>query len=72
MILSSRFDDALGWAASLHREQHRKGTDIPYVAHLLGVASIALENGCNEDQAIAALLHNAIEDQGVSLEAMAT
>ena len=46
----------------MHRDQPRKGTDIPYVAHLLGVASIALEYGADEDEAIAALLHDAIED----------
>ena len=42
----------------------RKGSAVPYVSHLLGVASIALENGADEDQAIAALLHDAVEDQG--------
>ena len=46
----------------MHRDQPRKGTDIPYVAHILGVASIALEYGADEDEAIAALLHDAIED----------
>ena len=64
--LTDRFDDALGYASRLHRDQARKGTDIPYVAHLLGVASIALQNGADEDQAIAALLHDAIEDQDVT------
>ncbi len=63
-MLTDRFDDALSYASRLHREQRRKGTAIPYVAHLLGVASIALENGADEDQAIAALLHDAVEDQG--------
>jgi len=63
-MLTDRFDEALAYASRLHREQRRKGTDIPYVAHLLGVASIALENGADEDQAIAALLHDAVEDQG--------
>ena len=65
-MLTDRFDDALGYAARLHRDQRRKGTDIPYVAHLLGVASIALELGADEDQAIAALLHDSIEDQGAT------
>ncbi len=64
MRLSSRFDEALGFAARLHAVQTRKGTGIPYVAHLLGVASIALEYGADEDEAIAALLHDAVEDQG--------
>ena len=67
MILSERFDAALAWAAELHRRQGRKGKNTPYVAHLLGVASIALEDGCDEDGAIAALLHDAIEDQGVTV-----
>lgn len=64
MALSRRFDEALGLAAELHRDQQRKGTRIPYLAHLLGVAAIALEHGASEDQAIAALLHDAVEDQG--------
>jgi (p)ppGpp synthase/HD superfamily hydrolase len=63
--LSERFDDALVYASSLHRTQSRKGTQIPYVAHLLSVAGLVIENGGEEDQAIAALLHDAIEDQGV-------
>ncbi len=64
MILSSRFTEALTYATELHADQTRKGTGIPYVTHLLGVTSIALEYGANEDEAIAALLHDAIEDQG--------
>ena len=63
-VLTDRFDEALAYASRLHRTQIRKGSEIPYVSHLLGVASIALENGANEDQAIAALLHDAVEDQG--------
>ncbi len=62
--LSSRFDDALTYAARVHAGQLRKGTKIPYVAHLLAVASLMLDAGGDEDQAIAALLHDAIEDQG--------
>lgn len=61
---SARFREALIFAAQLHAAQPRKGTDIPYVAHLLGVASIAIEYGADEDEAIAALLHDAAEDQG--------
>jgi GTP pyrophosphokinase len=64
MKLSERFTDALIFASHLHANQTRKGGGIPYIAHLLGVASIALEHGANEDEAIAALLHDAIEDQG--------
>lgn len=64
MMLSERFTEALTFAAQLHASQIRKGSGVPYLAHLLGVASIALEYGANEDEAIAALLHDAIEDQG--------
>jgi GTP pyrophosphokinase len=63
-MLSERFADSITFAANLHANQKRKGTDIPYIAHLLGVASLALEHGANEEEAIAALLHDAIEDQG--------
>jgi (p)ppGpp synthase/HD superfamily hydrolase len=64
MALTDRFDDALAYASRLHREQTRKGSDIPYVAHLLAVCSLVIEHGGSEDQAIAALLHDAAEDQG--------
>jgi (p)ppGpp synthase/HD superfamily hydrolase len=64
VILSPRFEEALAWAARLHARQERKGSGIPYVAHLLGVASIALDHGADEEEAIAALLHDAVEDQG--------
>jgi (p)ppGpp synthase/HD superfamily hydrolase len=63
---STNFDDALAFASGLHRAQVRKGTPIPYVAHLLGVCSLVIEHGGTEDQAIAALLHDAVEDQGGS------
>ncbi len=66
MILSNRFSEALIYAAQLHATQVRKGSGVPYLAHLLGTASIALEYGASEDEAIAALLHDAIEDQGGS------
>jgi (p)ppGpp synthase/HD superfamily hydrolase len=62
--LSPRFRDALVYAAELHANQTRKASNVPYVAHLLGVTSIALEHGADEDEAIAALLHDAVEDQG--------
>lgn len=62
--LSSRFGSALSFAENAHRNQTRKGTTIPYVAHLLAVAALVLEQGGDEDQAIAALLHDAVEDQG--------
>lgn len=63
-MLSTRFDDALVYASELHRKQVRKGTDIPYISHLLAVTAIVLEHGGTEDEAIAALLHDAVEDQG--------
>ncbi len=63
-MLTQRFTDALVYAADLHKAQPRKGTRIPYVSHLLQVAGIALERGADEDVAIAALLHDAVEDQG--------
>jgi (p)ppGpp synthase/HD superfamily hydrolase len=62
-VVGKRFRDALVWAAELHEDQKRKGGEIPYVAHLLGVAAIVLEHGGGEDEAIAALLHDALEDQ---------
>ncbi len=63
-MLTDRFDDALGLAAKLHRTQARKVSNIPYIAHLLAVTALVLEHGGDEDQAIAALLHDAVEDQG--------
>ncbi len=63
-MLSERFDAALKLAHDLHRTQVRKGGGTPYIAHLLGVASLVLEYGGTEDEAIAGLLHDAIEDQG--------
>ncbi len=62
--LGKRFDRALTYAARLHATQFRKGTTRPYIAHLLGVTSIVLTHGGDEDEAIAALLHDAVEDQG--------
>jgi GTP pyrophosphokinase len=64
MPLTSRFETALAFAARLHGGQVRKGTPIPYVAHLLAVAGLVIEHGGDEDEAIAALLHDAVEDQG--------
>lgn len=64
MELSARFEEALVYATRLHARQVRKGSGIPYISHLLAVAALVLEYGGNEDEAIAALLHDAIEDQG--------
>ena len=61
---SERLIDALAVATRLHATQVRKSTTIPYVSHLYGACSIALDYGANEDEAIAALLHDAPEDQG--------
>jgi (p)ppGpp synthase/HD superfamily hydrolase len=63
-MLGERFDRALVMASDLHRTQTRKESGTPYIAHLLAVTALAIENGADEDQAIAALLHDAVEDQG--------
>jgi (p)ppGpp synthase/HD superfamily hydrolase len=63
-MLTQRLGQALALAVQAHDGQMRKGTAIPYIAHPMGVASIALEFGASEDQAIAALLHDALEDGG--------
>ena len=62
--MTSRLENALVFAAQLHREQWRKGSNVPYVSHLLAVSALVIEHGGDEDEAIAALLHDAIEDQG--------
>src|SRR5665213_3321245 len=62
--LGKRFEKALVYAARAHATQFRKGTARPYISHLLGVAAIVLTQGGDEDEAIAALLHDAVEDQG--------
>jgi len=64
MMLTPRFEEALVYAARVHAAQARKVTGVPYISHLLAVAGIALEYGAGEDGAIAALLHDAPEDQG--------
>ena len=63
-VLTDRFDRAMLYATHVHGGQVRKGTSIPYLAHLLAVAATVLEYGGSEDMAIAALLHDAVEDQG--------
>jgi GTP pyrophosphokinase len=62
--LTSRFDDAFRYAHEAHAGQVRKGSGAPYLGHLMGVASIVLDAGGDEDEAIGALLHDAAEDQG--------
>jgi (p)ppGpp synthase/HD superfamily hydrolase len=65
-VLTERFERALIYATRLHRDQLRKGSGVPYASHLLGVCSLTLDYGGDEDEAIAALLHDAVEDQGGS------
>lgn len=63
--LTEHFDRAVQYANRIHADQTRKGTDVPYMTHLLGVASLVLENGAqSEEEVIGALLHDAAEDQG--------
>ena len=57
--LSARFDQAFAYASLLHASQTRKGSRTPYIAHLMGVAALVLEDGGSEDEAIAGLLHAA-------------
>jgi (p)ppGpp synthase/HD superfamily hydrolase len=64
LITTARFEAALAYAHQVHRGQFRKGTGIPYIAHVLGVAAIVMEYGGGEEEAIAALLHDAAEDGG--------
>jgi GTP pyrophosphokinase len=59
-----RLSDAFAYAAELHRSQYRKGGKVPYLAHLMGVTSIVMEQGGREHEVIAALLHDSVEDQG--------
>jgi (p)ppGpp synthase/HD superfamily hydrolase len=62
--LTDRFLTALALAIEIHGDRRRLGTRIPYVAHLLVVTGLVLEDGGDEDQAITALLHDAVEDGG--------
>lgn len=63
-MLTEKIAQALALAVEAHNGQKRKGTNIPYLAHPMGVASIALDHGADEEQAMAALLHDAVEDGG--------
>lgn len=60
--ITDRFGEAVRWAAELHQGQVRKATGVPYLSHLLAVCSIVLDHGGSESEAIAAVLHDAIED----------
>src|SRR5947209_362676 len=66
--LTETFEEALTFAARRHAQQIRKGSDIPYISHLLQVAGLVLEYGGNETQAVAALLHDAVEDRAAKIE----
>jgi (p)ppGpp synthase/HD superfamily hydrolase len=68
MDLSQRFEEAMQFALEAHRGHLRKGTQIPYSSHLLAVAGIVLDYEGDEDEAIAALLHDSVEDRGVDPE----
>jgi len=67
-----RLAQGIAFALSIHAEQTRKGTETPYISHLLAVTAIVLEYGGDEEQAIAAMLHDAIEDQGAHQEPVIT
>ncbi|MDX6381108.1 MAG: hypothetical protein QOI57_2132 [Rubrobacteraceae bacterium] len=64
MTYGEKFEETLLYTARLHRDQTRKGSEVPYVTHLLAVAAIVGENGGTEDEVVAALLHDAPEDRG--------
>jgi (p)ppGpp synthase/HD superfamily hydrolase len=64
MTLTPRFTEAVAYALAAHSGQVRKGSTIPYLSHLLAVSAIVLEHGGDEDTAVAALLHDVVEDAG--------
>jgi GTP pyrophosphokinase len=63
-VLGERFERALVFAVQAHREQVRKGSQVPYAGHLLGVCSLVIEDGGDETEAVGALLHDVVEDRG--------
>jgi (p)ppGpp synthase/HD superfamily hydrolase len=67
MTLTDRYAQALAFAHDAHRGHLRKGTSTPYLSHLLAVSGLVMEHGGDEDQAIAGLLHDCVEDVGVHL-----
>ncbi len=62
--ITDKFKKALDFAFDLHKAQRRKGSKTPYIGHLLSVAGLVFEMGGDEEEAMAALLHDAVEDQG--------
>jgi (p)ppGpp synthase/HD superfamily hydrolase len=71
MPFTPRLEEAFAFAAEKHRAQVRKGTGVPYLTHLMAVAATVGDHGGDESQVIAALLHDIVEDQGVSFEEIA-
>ena len=65
-MISARYGEALLWAEAIHRDQRRKSKAVPFISHLISVSALVWEDGGTEEQAIAALLHDAIEDAGQS------
>lgn len=68
LFLKRRFKEAFDFAYEKHRKQLRKGSGVPYITHLMSVSALVMEHGGGEDEAIAALLHDSVEDVGVSVE----
>lgn len=68
LYLKRRFVEAFEFAFEKHKRQLRKGSGVPYVTHLMSVSALVMEHGGGEDEAIAALLHDVVEDQGVTIE----
>ena len=68
---SARYDTALALAARAHREQLRKGTDLPYLMHVVHVSTILLRHGFDEDLVVAGILHDVVEDCDVPLAQIA-
>ena len=64
VVLTNRYAEAVAYASIIHATDVRKGTEISYLCHLLGVSSLVIEAGGDEDQAIAGLLHDSVEDTG--------
>jgi len=63
-MLSTKYREALDFAAALHHGYMRKGTEIDYLSHLLSVSALVIEHGGTEDEAFADLLHDSLEDRG--------
>lgn len=66
-LYSPAFDEALAFAADVHRHQRRKGSELPYITHLFGVCTLVWQYGGDETQAIAGLLHDSVEDGGAAV-----